>query len=214
MKKVSLSGSLRENVGKKDAKRVRREGSIPCVIYGGEKQIHFAVEDLAFDSLIFTPDVYEINLDIDGKKFTAILQDVQYHPVTDKVLHADFLEVLEGKPVIVGVPVHLIGDSVGVIRGGKLIQKMHKLRVKGLINKIPEFIDIDISNVNIGGSVKIREIELEDLTLLDPLNSVIVRVKAARAVEVVDEDEDEDGEGEGGDGESGGEEAATDAPAE
>lgn len=123
MKKVSLSGSLRENVGKKDAKRVRREGSIPCVIYGGEKQIHFAVEDLAFDSLIFTPDVYEINLDIDGKKFTAILQDVQYHPVTDKVLHADFLEVLDGKPVIVGVPVHLIGDSVGVIRGGKLIQK-------------------------------------------------------------------------------------------
>jgi len=211
MKKVSLSGSLRENVGKKDAKRVRREGKIPCVIYGGEKQIHFAVEDLAFDSLIFTPDVYEINLDIDGKKFTAILQDVQYHPVTDKVLHADFLEVLDGKPVIVGVPVHLIGDSVGVIRGGKLIQKMHKLRVKGLINKIPEFIDIDISNVNIGGSVKIREIELEDLTLLDPLNSVIVRVKAARAVEAVDEDEDEDEEGEG---ESGGEEAATDAPAE
>jgi len=211
MKKVSLSGSLRENVGKKDAKRVRREGKIPCVIYGGEKQIHFAVEDLAFDNLIFTPDVYEINLDIDGKKFTAILQDVQYHPVTDKVLHADFLEVLDGKPVIVGVPVHLIGDSVGVIRGGKLIQKMHKLRVKGLINKIPEFIDIDISNVNIGGSVKIREIELEDLTLLDPLNSVIVRVKAARAVEAVDEDEDEDEEGEG---ESGGEEAATDAPAE
>jgi len=211
MKKVSLSGSLRENVGKKDAKRVRREGKIPCVIYGGEKQIHFAVEDLAFDSLIFTPDVYEINLEIEGKKFTAILQDVQYHPVTDKVLHADFLEVLDGKPVIVGVPVHLIGDSVGVIRGGKLIQKMHKLRVKGLINKIPEFIDIDISKVNIGGSVKIREIELEHLSLLDPLNSVIVRVKAARAVEVVDEDEDEDAEGEG---EAGGEEASEDAPAE
>lgn len=211
MKKVSLSGSLRENVGKKDAKRVRREGKIPCVIYGGEKQIHFAVEDLAFDSLIFTPDVYEINLDIDGKKFTAILQEVQYHPVTDKVLHADFLEVLDGKPVIVGIPVHLVGDSIGVIRGGKLIQKMHKLRVKGLINKIPEFVDIDISKVNIGGSVKIREIEMEDLSLLDPLNSVIVRVKAARTVEALDEDEDED---EGGEGEAGGEEASEDAPAE
>lgn len=210
MKKVSLSGSLRENVGKKDAKRVRREGKIPCVIYGGEKQIHFAVEDLAFDSLIFTPDVYEINLDIDGKKFTAILQEVQYHPVTDKVLHADFLEVLDGKPVIVGIPVHLVGDSIGVIRGGKLIQKMHKLRVKGLINKIPEFVDIDISKVNIGGSVKIREIEMEDLSLLDPLNSVIVRVKAARTVEAL-EDEDED---EGGEGEAGGEEASEDAPAE
>ncbi len=211
MKKVSLSGSLRENVGKKDAKRVRREGSIPCVIYGGEKQIHFAVEELAFDSIIFTPDVYEINLDIDGKKFTAVLQAVQYHPVTDKVLHADFLEVLDGKPVIVGIPVHLVGDSVGVLKGGKLIQKMHKLRVKGLINLIPEYIDIDISKVNIGGSVKIREIELENMSLLDPLNSVIVRVKAARAVEVVDEDEDEDEDGEG---EAGGEEAAADAPAE
>ncbi|PLX05639.1 MAG: 50S ribosomal protein L25 [Marinilabiliales bacterium] len=208
MKKVSLSGSLRENVGKKDAKRVRREGNIPCVIYGGEKQIHFAVEELAFDKLIFTPDVYEINLTIDDKEYKAILQDVQYHPVTDKVLHADFLEVIDGKPVIVGVPVHLIGDSIGVLRGGKMIQKMHKLRVKGLITDIPEFIDVDIAKVNIGGSVKIREIELDKMSILDPLNSVIVRVKAARTVEEVEEDEDEDEEGEGS-GEEGG-----DAPAE
>lgn len=204
MKKVSLSGSPRENVGKKDAKRVRREGNIPCVIYGGEKQIHFAVEELAFDNLIFTPDVYEIDLSIDGKEFKAILQDVQYHPVTDKVLHADFLEVIEGKPVIVGVPVHLIGNSVGVMRGGKMIQKMHKLRVKGLINDIPEFVEVDITKVNIGGSVKIREIELDKLSILDPVNSVIMRVKAARTMEAETEDEDEDEDGEGGD----------DAPAE
>lgn len=209
MKKVSLSGSPRENVGKKDAKRVRREGNIPCVIYGGEKQIHFAVEELAFDKLIFTPDVYEINLSIDGKEFKAVLQDVQYHPVTDKVLHADFLEVIEGKPVIVGVPVHLIGNSVGVMRGGKMIQKMHRLRVKGLINDIPEFVEVDITKVNIGGSVKIREIELDKLSILDPVNSVIMRVKAARTMEAETEDEDEDE-----DGEEGGEDAPAETPAE
>jgi large subunit ribosomal protein L25 len=196
MKKVSLSGSPRENVGKKDAKKQRREGKIPCVIYGGKEQIHFAIEELNFDSLIFTPEVYEINLEIDGKQYSAVLQDVQYHPVTDKVLHADFLEVIDGKPVIVGIPVRLVGDSPGVIRGGKLIHKMHKLRVKGLINQIPDFIEVDISSMDIGGSVKVREIELENMSILEPMNGVIVRVKAARNVEeeVTDEEEEEDGE--------------------
>ncbi len=196
MKKVSLSGSLRENVGKKDAKKQRREGKIPCVIYGGKEQVHFSVEELNFDSLIFTPEVYEINLEVDGKQYSAVLQDVQYHPVTDKVLHADFLEVIEGKPIIVGIPVRLVGDSPGVIRGGKLIHKMHRLRIKGLINQIPEFVEVDISSMDIGGSVKVREIELENMSFLDPLNSVIVRVKAARNVEeeVEEEEEEETGE--------------------
>ncbi|NOY49514.1 MAG: 50S ribosomal protein L25/general stress protein Ctc [Chlorobi bacterium] len=198
MKKVSLSGSPRENVGKKDAKKQRREGKIPCVIYGGKEQVHFSVEELNFDSLIFTPEVYEINLEVDGKQYSAVLQDVQYHPVTDKVLHADFLEVVEGKPIIVGIPVRLVGDSPGVIRGGKLIHKMHRLRIKGLINQIPEFVEVDISGMDIGGSVKVREIELENMSFLDPLNSVIVRVKAARNVEeeVEEEEEEETGEAE------------------
>ena len=199
MKEVSLSGSLRENVGKKDAKKHRKEGKVPCVLYGGKEQIHFTVPQLNFGKLIFTPEVFKINLDINGTKYTAVLQDVQYHPVTDKVLHADFLEVLPGKQLIVGLPLRFEGTSPGVIRGGKMIRKMHKIRVKGQIDDMPEYIMVDISTLDIGGSVKIRDIELDKLSLLDPPNSVIVRVKMARAVEeVVGEEEEEEVEGEGG----------------
>ena len=198
MKQVSLSGSLRENVGKKDAKKLRKDGKVPCVLYGGKEQIHFTVPELNFGKLIFTPEVFEVKLDINGTEYSAILQDVQYHPVTDKVLHADFLEIAPGKQIIVGLPVKFEGTSPGVIRGGKMIKKMYKIRVKGLIEEMPDFLVIDVSEMEIGGSVKIREIELDKLTLLDPPNSVIVRVKMARAVEeVVGEEEEEEGEGEG-----------------
>ena len=113
MKKVSMSGSLRENVGKKDAKKHRREGNIPCVIYGGEKQIHFVTNEIKFDKVIFTPEVYLITIEIDGKEYLTILQDVQYHPVTDKVLHADFLELADGKTISIGIPVRLTGSAAG-----------------------------------------------------------------------------------------------------
>lgn len=192
MKTVSLSGSLRENVGKKDAKKQRREGKVPCVIYGGEKQIHFAIEELMFDKVIFTPDVYVVTLDIDGKKHKAILQDVQYHPVSDKALHADFLEVIENKPITVSIPAKLIGSSAGVLRGGKLIHKMHKLRVKGLIQDIPEFINVDITPMNIGGSIKVNSVVVENLTMLDTPNNVIARVKSARTVEDEETEDDEE----------------------
>ncbi len=195
MKQVSLSGSLRESVGKKDAKKHRREGNVPCVLYGGNEQIHFTVPVLNFGKLIFTPEVYEVKLNIDGTEYSAVLQDVQYHPVTDKVLHADFLEVIPGKPLIVGLPIQFEGTSPGVIRGGKMIKKMYKIRVKGLIEDMPDYIVVDISPLEIGGSVKIRDIELDKLSLLDPPNSVIVRVKMARAVEeVVGVEEEEEGE--------------------
>ena len=206
MKQVSLSGSLRENVGKKDAKKHRREGKVPCVLYGGKEQIHFTAPELNFGKLIFTPEVFEVKLDIEGKEYSAVLQDVQYHPVTDKVLHADFLEIIPGKQIIVGLPIKFEGTSPGVIRGGKMIKKMYKIRVKGLIEEMPDFLVIDISKLEIGGSVKIRDIELDKLSLLDPPNSVIVRVKMARAVEeVVSEEEEEEVEGaETPEGEEGG----------
>jgi large subunit ribosomal protein L25 len=136
---------------------------------------------------------------------------VQYHPVTDRVLHADFLEVIPGKPIIVGLPLTFEGTSPGVIRGGKMIKKMQKIRVKGLIEDMPDYILVDISKLEIGGSVKIKDIELDKLSTLDPPNSVIVRVKTARAVEEiegVDEEEGEEGEGEEGAAEGGEETAA------
>ena len=210
MKQVSLSGSPRENVGKKDAKKHRREGTVPCVLYGGKEQTHFIVTELEFRRLVFTPDVFIVNLNIDGKELQAVLQDVQYHPVTDRVLHADFLEVISDKPIIVGLPVKFEGTSPGVMIGGKMIKKMQKIRVKGLVEDMPEYIVVDISELEIGGSVKIKDIELDKLDTLDPANSVIVRVKTARTIEEIEgEDEEEEGEeGEEGEGEGEGEEGA------
>ena len=201
MKTVSLSGSLRANVGKKDAKKQRREGLIPSVLYGGKEQVHFALKELDFDRLIFSADVYLINLNIDGKEYQTILQDVQYHPVTDKVLHADFLETTPEKPVIIKLPVHFMGDVPGVIAGGRLIKKLRKILVKGLIEDMPDFIEIDMSELDIGDNITIKDLQIEKLTFLEQPRSVIVGVKTARGIEeleIEEEEEEEEGGEEGG----------------
>lgn len=205
MKTVSLSGSLRENVGKKDAKKHRREGKIPCVLYGGKEQVPFVLKELDFDKLIFTPEIFLLNLEVDGKTYMAILQDVQYHPVTDKVLHADFLEVTESKPIIIGLPVEFFGNVPGVIAGGRLIKKMRKVIVKGLINDMPDQIKVDMSKLNIGDNIKISDLAIDKLEFLDHASAVVVLVKTARAlIDLEDEEEDEEGE-EGVEGAEGGE---------
>jgi large subunit ribosomal protein L25 len=192
MKRVSMSGSPRENVGKKDAKAQRRAGNVICVMYGGDEQISFTLPDKKFDKIIFTPEVYLIDLEISGNKYVALLKDVQYHPVSDKVLHADFLQVLEKKPITVSMPVILEGTPIGVMNGGRLVNKMRKLALKGLFNDIPENIVLDVSQLKIGMGIQVKEVELEKITFLDNSSNVIVNVKTARGVE--DEDEDEDGE--------------------
>jgi len=198
MKTVSLSGSLRENVGKKDAKKVRREGNIPCVVYGGKEQLHFVAKYQDFEKLVFSPDVFLVNIEIDGKTYPSVLQEVQYHPVTDKTLHADFIEVSEAKPITVGIPVIIEGSSPGVMAGGQMIKKLHRLRVSGLIKDLPEIIKVDISELMIGGSVKIRDMEADKLSFLDPANAVIVRVKTARTATEIEGEEEEGEEGEEG----------------
>jgi large subunit ribosomal protein L25 len=191
MKTVSLSGALRAHVGKKDAKKNRREGKVPCVLYGGKEQIHFQMEERAFTDIVFTPEVYILKISIDGKEHDAILQDIQYHPVTDVILHADFLEINLENPISIGLPIKLTGSSIGVLRGGKLIQKLRKIRVKGFVEDMPEFTEIDITELSIGDSVKIRDLKLDKLALLDPANSVIVRVRTARVIEEEVEEEEE-----------------------
>jgi large subunit ribosomal protein L25 len=214
MKTVSMSGSPRENVGKKDAKKHRREGKIPCVLYGGKEQVPFVLKELDFDKLIFTPEVFLINLDIDGKSYVAILQDVQYHPVTDKVLHADFLEVNESKPIIIGLPVEFYGNVPGVIAGGRLIKKMRKLIVKGLINDMPDKIEVDMSNMHIGDNIKVSDLAEDKLQFLDHPSAVVVLVKTARAIIDIEDEEEEEGE-EGAEGAEGTETAeGEDRPAE
>ncbi len=181
MKAVFMSGSSRSNVGKKDAKALRVEGLVPCVLYGGDSQIHFSVNATQFKPLLFTPDVHTVELEIDGKSFKAVLQDIQYHNMKDNVLHADFLQLHENKPVIIQIPVRTSGNSAGVRAGGKLVTKLRKLKVRALLSDLPDFITIDISPLEIGMGVKVREVIAPGLTLLDAQNVDVVAVTATRA---------------------------------
>lgn len=182
MKSVSMSGSLRANVGKKDAKQLRNAGQVPCVLYGGEKQVTFSVDERAFTPLVFTPEVHTVDLDLDGQKFQAILQELQTHPVTDKIIHADFVQLIPGKSVTMNLPIKTVGNSAGVKAGGKLIKKLRKVSARGPIEKMPEHITIDIENLNIGGAVLVRDLSYDGLTFLTPGNSTIVTVQVTRNV--------------------------------
>jgi len=182
MKTVSLSGSLRENVGKKDAKKLRNEGKVPCVIYGGKEQKHFFLDQKDFKKIVFTPEVFTLKINLGKESFETILQDIQYHPVSDFVLHADFLELVSGKPVTLAIPVQMEGTSPGVIKGGRLQLKIRKMRVKGLVEDMPDHIVLDISKLDIGNSIKVKDVPGEKLQFLDPASAVVISVKAARGI--------------------------------
>ena len=198
MKVVSMSGSLREGVGKKDAKRLRREGMVPCVIYGGEKQLCFHASEISFKDLVYTPEVCLVRLELDGKQYDAMLQDIQYHPVNERILHADFLQIFPDKPVKIAVPIKLTGNSPGVIKGGKLQIKLRKLLIQALPADLPDNIEVSISKLNIGDSIKVGQLSGEKLSFLDPEVSVVVMVKSARAAMMAGGDDDEEEGEEGG----------------
>ena len=182
MKTVTLSGSPRANVGRTDANALRNAGKVPCVIYGGKEQIHFSAEEKAFKNIIFTPDACQVEVDLNGKKYRTILQEVQYHRLTDKLIHADFLEIVDGKPITMNIPVKTIGTSEGVRAGGKLTEKLRKLKARGLANKLPDTIDINIEKLTIGKSVIVGEINIDGVELLNAKNVSVVSVNTTRAV--------------------------------
>ena len=195
MKTAQLSGSLRANVGKKDAKALRNEGLVPCVLYGQGEQTHFAVKRVPLEKLVFSPDVYQIELDIDGKKAKAIIRELQQHPTKDTVQHIDFLELNDAKEVRVKLPVRLSGSSRGVRAGGKLMQVFRHMQCQGLPTPFPEEINIDISPMSIGQSFRVSNIEIPGVKILDPANAVVVAVKMARgAVKGSDVDPEDDEE--------------------
>jgi len=194
MKNVSLSGSLRENVGKKDAKKHRKLGKVPCVLYGGKEQIHFIAEEKDFKGIIFTPDVHIINLTLAGKKVDAVLQDIQYHPVTDRILHVDFLEIFPGKEVTIAIPIVLEGTAPGVIKGGRLIKKIRKIKIKALVENLPDQIVVNISKLDIGGRIKVMDLSEDKITFLDNPNAIVVGVFSARVTVAAGEEEGEEGE--------------------
>lgn len=196
MKKAQLSGSARTNVGKKDAKALRNAGQVPCVLYGGGDQIHFSVRSVDLEKIVFSPDVYQVELDIDGTKKVAIIKALDMHPVKDKPLHVDFFELSDDKPVKVSLPLRSTGSAIGVMNGGKLRQPSRSLRVLGLPGSLPEEISVDITNIRIGQSVRIKDIEIEGVEFLEPANGVAFAVKMARGA-VADDEEEEGAEGEG-----------------
>lgn len=208
MKTIEISGSLREKVGKKEAAKLRKQKAVPCILYGGNEQVYFSAEELSFKDLVYTPDAHQVKLKIDGKEYNAVLQDIQFHPVEEIILHADFLEIFPDKPVAMEIPVKLTGDSKGVIKGGKLHLKQRKLKVKGLPDKLPQFIPIDITDLDIGDGVKVSEIDMEGVTFLNAPNSIVVAVKLTRVtVEEEEEEAAEAAEGAEAEGEEGKEEA-------
>ncbi len=181
MKSVSISGSPRANVGKKDATALRNAKQVPCVLYGGKEQVHFSVLAADFKNLIYTPHVHTVELDIAGKKFNAIMQEAQFHRVNDELLHVDFLEIVAGKPVVMNIPVKTTGVSPGVRAGGKLVKKLKTLKVKGLVEKMPDTIDIAIDSLEIGQGVRVADIKIDGLTMLNAANVTVVGVQTTRA---------------------------------
>lgn len=180
MKEVSLSGSPRENVGKKDATALRNSGNVPCVLYGSGEQTHFYAKQLDLERLIYTPEVYKVNITVGSKKAAAIIQERQHDPLTDRVMHVDFMEVGDKKPIKVSLPVRIKGTSPGVMAGGKMQQVFRTLKVVGLAKDLPAEISIDINGLQIGDAVRVKNIELKGVTVLDPANAVVVSVKMAR----------------------------------
>jgi len=182
MKSIAISGSLRENVGKRDAKELRYEGKVPAVLYGGKEQYHFAVSAADLKSLVYTPDVHFVDLDLDGKKFQAIVQEMQFHPLNDQIRHIDFLELNDKKEVNMLIPVKLTGTSPGVRSGGKLIQKLRSLRVKALPANMPQTIEVSLNSLEVGKSVRVEEVKLDNAKVLNNGDDTIVSVIMSRAL--------------------------------
>ncbi len=191
MKSITIKGSKRESVGKVSTKALRNAGKVPCVIYGGDQPVHFSAEEKAFKNLVYTPNVYTAAIELDGQTFAAILQDIQFHPVSDKILHVDFYQLHDDKAVTMNIPVKLKGTSPGVLNGGSLRFTNRKLRVKAVPANLPDFIEADISKLKIGSKLYITELFNDDYTLMHPDNTVVVQVRTSRNAVVASEEEEE-----------------------
>lgn len=195
MKSITINGSQRESVGKKATKALRNAGQVPCVIYGGDKPLHFSAPELAFSKLVYTPNAHTVVIALDnGEEYNAVMQDIQFHPVTDRIIHVDFYQVFENKEITMEIPVKTVGSSRGVMNGGNLRMPYRKLRVKAIPSKLPDFIEIDITPLKIGSKFYITELKNEDYKFLHPDNTVVCQVRRSRLAIVDADDDDEEGE--------------------
>ena len=182
MKSIAISGSLRENVGKRDAKELRYQSLVPAVLYGGATQTHFSVSASDLKAVVYTPVVHFINLNIAGVESQAIIKDMQFHPLTEQLIHIDFLLLDEKKPITIEIPVKLTGTSPGVKTGGKLVQKLRKLRIKALPKDHLDSIEVSIAELEVGKSVKVADLKLDNLTITNAKEDTIVSVTTSRAL--------------------------------
>ena len=182
MKSITIKGSKRESVGKKATKALRNAEMVPCVLYGANDPVHFAAKELDFSKLVYTPNAHTVVLDLDGQSFNAVLQDIQFHPVSDRILHVDFYELNEGKEISMDIPVEVQGAAPGVLNsGGTLIRNKRKLRVRALPKNLPDTIVADISGLELGNKLYTAQLASEDYTFLHPDNTVVCQVKTSRA---------------------------------
>jgi len=208
MKSITIKGSQRESVGKVATKALRNAEKVPCVLYGGEQPIHFSADEIAFKNLVYTPNVYTAKIELEnGETYAAIMQDIQFNPVSDKIMHIDFYQLFDDKEVTMNIPVILLGSAPGIVAGGILRFPNRTLKVKAKPANLPDFINADISELNIGDKIYVTEIGDDTYTILHPDNTVVCQVRIARAV--VEEEEEEEGE----EGEEGAEGEATEGGA-
>lgn len=208
MRTIEITGSFRKELGKKSSRDLRNSNNVPCVIYGGKENVHFFSHENNFNKLVYTPDAHLVKLSIEGKEYKAVMKEIQFHPVTDKIIHIDFTEVSENKPITINIPVRITGDAVGVKAGGKLRVKMRSLSVKGLVNDIPEYLTVDVTNLQIHESVKVGDLSFDKIELLDPRKLMVVSVATSRVAQKTEEVEAEEEAAPVAEGE------ATEAPAE
>ena len=193
MKSITINGSKREVVGKKATAALRNAGMVPCVVYGGDEPIHFQSPELSFNKLVYTPDVHTVVIELEGVKVNAILQDIQFHPVTDRILHIDFYQIFDDKEVMMEIPVRVSGSSRGVKNGGVLRIVTRKLRVKAIPKNLPDFINADITEMKIGAKMYITAVKEDTFSILHTDNTVICQIRTSRVAVVDEETEDEEG---------------------
>ena len=210
MKTLEIIGYKRANLGKSESKKLREEGNVPCVIYGGEEQVHFYAPMILFRPLVYSADIYFVELNIEGKIYNCILQDIQFHPVSEMILHVDFMELHDDKPIKMQVPVKFFGDSPGIRAGGKLMINTRTLLVRALPKDMPESIDLDISEITLGMTIKVKEVETDNFEIQNSPQVSIASVSIPRAAKLGDEEELEEEELE--EGEEGAEEGGEAAP--
>jgi large subunit ribosomal protein L25 len=182
MKSLTIKGTKRSEISKQAVKQLRGQGNVPCVLYGGKENIHFATPALDFKNLVYTSDVHTVQLSIDGTDYNAVMKDIQFHPVTDRIIHIDFREIHPDKEVVIDIPVKVKGTSEGVKEGGRLIQKLRKLKISALMADLPDNVEIDITPLKIGDSVRVGDLKKENVTFLDSANNIVVGVRVTRAV--------------------------------